>query len=574
MIFGKFSFTGTGIGRIYTSPNTQIFADGYLSLTTIYPEKLSHKNRIHEVDGRHVLHVFGELILPSGINLNTEAQAKEFIEGSIHNESEYLTKCRGVFCIVLYDNLTRTLKLITDGFGNLAMHYYYTDGLLSFSTDLGKLTSMIESVTLNNDAIFEYLGFGQPLAGKTYYTGVQRVDRATILECDRDGISFRSYHKFTYNTSNKRDIAAILSLLEEEVLSSVNSIPNTPSTEASLSGGFDSRITAAALIKLGKKDITFYTHGREGSHDIRIASQIAERFGYRHRKLLFDSPFFDSLYQNFESTVSDSFGAFDIRSSPVTASWKTLPLNVIRSVDSHGGPILRRQILKAKAFTSKRYPNAAAFMLAHIHSPLLTSGCLNQDVEQGAKRRSLLSLEEIFATLPQDLGNAIDTFYLDQMCAHRYSVAANMQMEHGLLSHPLLTPKTAELLFAIPSEYRAKNIIPIYLIRSFTPELTRIPLDNAGFRVPYRGYRWLRYFPHAAERLFKAKLRKPIFFPSDIINTNIRALEDIILSSPNDYMNSRGIEAILAEHRSGKDRSELLIAITSASILLRSLRVT
>lgn len=571
MTFGKFTFKGTGAEQTPPSANVRTFADEHLSLTTIYPEKLSYANRILGVNGRYILHVFGEIILPSGTLLDNDVSAKQFIEGIIRNQSEYLTKCRGVFCLVFYDNIRKTFKLISDTFGNLAMHYHYTDRTLSFSTDLGKLTSMIESVTLNNDVILEYLGFGQPLGEKTFFTRVQRLDRATILEYDEEGINIRSYHRFSYPTAGNKEIPAILSALEEEVLSSVDSIPNNQSTEVSLSGGFDSRITAAALIKLGKKDITFYTHGREDSHDVIIASEIAQRFGYRHRKLLFDDSFFATLHEYFESTVSKNFGSFDIRSSPVMASWMTLPSEVRHSVDSHGGPLLRRQILKAKAFTSKGYQSPAVFMLAHIHSPLLTSGCLHQDVEQEANRKSLASLEETFVILPQDLGNAIDSFYLNQMCAHRYSVAANLQMDHTLLSHPLLTSKIADLLFMIPSESRATNIIPRHLISSFAPQLTKIPLDNAGFYVPYRWYRWLRYFPHVAERLFRSKLRKPIFFPSDIINTNFKALQDIILSCPNDYLNQQKVEAILTEHSSGKDKSELLIAIASASILLRSL---
>jgi hypothetical protein len=574
MIFGKLSFKGSDTEQTQPSANARTFADGYVSLTTSYPEKLSHINRIHEVDGRFALHVFGEVILPSDTALRNEVSAGEFIDGITRNESEYLGKCKGVFCIVFYDNMTRTLKLITDVFGNLSMHYHYSDETLYFSTDLDKLRSMVGQVSVNTDSIYEYLGFGQPLSGKSFFSGIQRINRSSILKCDRDGITVEKYHAFEYISSDKKEIPAILSKLEEEVLSSVSSITNAPSTEVSLSGGFDSRITAAAFIKLGKKDITFYTHGREDSHDIQIASQIAKRFGYRHRKLLFDTPFFESLYENFVSTVGNSFGAFDIRSSPVTASWKTLPKEVTHVVDSHGGPLLRRQILKAKAFTSKGYQNAAAFVFAYIHSPLLDSGCLNKDIEQEARRCSLVSLEEIFAILPQDLGNAIDTFYLDQMCTHRYSVGANMQLNNAVLSHPLLTSTVADLLFKIPSKYRAKNIIPRHLIHSFAPELTKIPLDNSGFYVPYSGYRLLRYFPHVAERLFKSKLRKPIFFPSDIINANFESFTEIILSSPNDYLNKQCVEAILAEHKSGKDRSELLIAITSASILLRTLKMS
>jgi hypothetical protein len=571
MIFGKFSYKGTSLEQAQALPNAGTFADGYLSLTSTYPNKLSDKNVVFEVDSRFVVHVYGELILPGGAFLNSEASARQFIDGIARNESEYLAKCKGVFCIILYDRANRYLKLITDVFGNLAMHYHYTDQTLCFSADLGKLRSIIGPASIYNDALLEYLGFGQPLGGKTYFCGVQRLGRATILECDTNGPGFKQYHRFTYLTSDKNEIPGILSTLEEEVLSSLDTFPNSPTTEVSLSGGFDSRITASALIKLQKKDITFYTHGREDSHDIIIASEIAQRFGYHHRKLLFDASFFASLHENFENTVAGSFGSFDIRSSPVTASWMKLPSQVRHSVDSHGGPLLRRQILKAKAFTSKKYPGAANFVLAHIHSPLLTSGCLNHDVEQEARQRSLSSLEKIFGKLPSDLGNAIDTFYLDQMCAHRYSVAANLQMNYALLSHPLLTTRIAELVFSLPSEERAKNIVPKHLIRSFAPELTNVPLDNAGFRVGYSGYRWRRYIPHLAEKTLKMKNRKPIFFPSDIINANFGVLEDIVLSSPNDYLHTQRIEAILTEHKSGKDRSELLIAIVSASILIRSL---
>lgn len=62
-----------------------------------------------------------------------------------------------------------------------------------------------------------------------------------------------------------------------------------------LSGGYDSRLILSLLIQCEHPDILCYTYGRTDSHEMEIASAVAEKLGVRHERILYDQEVF-SMY--------------------------------------------------------------------------------------------------------------------------------------------------------------------------------------------------------------------------------------------------------------------------------------
>jgi hypothetical protein len=219
-----------------------------------------------------------------------------------------------------------------------------------------------------------------------------------------------------------------------------------------------------------------------------------------------------------------------------------------------------------------------------MHSPLLDSDLIREEIRTEAKEVVKRSLRNYFDALPSEpeTGDKIDLFYVNELCANRFSVAGNEQIWHIGLVHPLLSPAIWELLLSLPSEYRATNSVYKYLLHSFAPKLERVPLDNSGFKVPYQGYRVLRYFPQGLERILqkiplgkKYSLRKSIYAGDDIVKHNLPAIQEILLSNDgraNMYFHNDNIEKSLKKiSENNRGFPQHLLSVISAKLLLRSL---
>lgn len=62
-----------------------------------------------------------------------------------------------------------------------------------------------------------------------------------------------------------------------------------------LSGGYDSRLMLSLLVQSNHLDILCYTYGRKDSHEMEIASKVAEKLGLRHENIFYDKDTF-SVY--------------------------------------------------------------------------------------------------------------------------------------------------------------------------------------------------------------------------------------------------------------------------------------
>lgn len=460
---------------------------------------------LRSMDSAYTIAISGELFVPSGDILTQENFSTAFVPPFLENADSFLARCEGSYVFALFNGKARRLHLVTDPFGNLALHYHYAHDSICFSTMGGHVAQACHVAGRNEQAVQEYVAFGQALSGKTLYEGVHRLGVASHLQFSRTELSIHRYSTPSFETRSKSDYPEILSAIRDRVLYNVAiRTCGNGRVRSGLSGGFDSRVVLAALHHLERKNVELFTLGLPDCTDLRIASRLAVITGFPHSVFRFDEEFISGLRAYWEQTVVQSEGGLGIESSPQFAVWKQLEAHGIRHLDGHGGPIYRRQILKASIHTAHRYPSMADCVFDRMKSPLVRSGVLEKTFCAEAESQTRRALGEYFNALPEVLtaGDRIDRFYIEQQCAHHYALAGNTEMQFTGLSHPLLSARVWELISQLGDSFRATNAVHRYLIHAFSPALEAVPLDNNGFTVPYRGYELLRYLPQAYERYF------------------------------------------------------------------------
>ncbi len=509
--------------------------------------------------------VCGELFLPSGEEISHDNFESEFLRLFEQHDKDLFLDCDGSFVVAFYDGKTKSLHLISDPFGNFALHYASTENGFLFSSQQHAIAEALGNKEFTDEALAEYISLGQRLEGRTFYRNIFRLRPASILTVDQSGSSrLHRYYKTDYGQHG--DTKEQLRIIEEALLHAMDIRIRRPDIAFGLSGGLDSRISLATIKRLGKEgQITAVTHGIKDSFDMRIAARLAEKCAMPRYQLIFDDEFFADLPNHWKEVILLTEGGLGIESTFAIASWKKQSEKFGISMESHGGPLYRRQILKAREHTIERAKNFPAALFGFVSTALGNSDLIKPDLADHARKAGMHAIEEYFSSDANRIntGDNIDRYYLEQMSANRYSLSANAQIQFIGLSHPLLSLKAFDAATKIPESERRGNVVYTYLLNRFAPELKNVWVDNSGYAVPYYGYRSLRYVPPLLEMIMRNlpgfsrrfSLRRPATSERTMSQKNFEALKELLLQ-PDPRMNSifirSNIEKAFADLRSGK----------------------
>jgi hypothetical protein len=207
----------------------------------------------------------------------------------------------------------------------------------------------------------------------------------------------------------------------------------------------------------------------------------------------------------FETIIAESEGALGIEGIMTVAAWDWQKNKFSSVLDGHGGQIWRRTILKVKQKQIEREGNIAEGVRKYFTSQHKRSSFLLPEVSADSERLTRKALQQYFSSLGTKIGvgDQIDRFFIDQVCNNKYSQAGGVEMGYVRLVHPLLNQKAAEYLSRIPDDFRAKNAVYVYLIKSLYPELAKFPVEMSGHRVGFNGFWWKRYIPLVLHRYAK-----------------------------------------------------------------------
>jgi len=157
----------------------------------------------------------------------------------------------GDFAIAYWDDITRKLYLIRDHFGKKPLYYAFFNDFFFFNSSINGIQNLIKNKTINNNALTNYLVYGNMFGENTIFKDIKQLKPGNILIWDSctGKIKYDQFFNFrgeimqeSYLNKNYHQTTEILSETLKSVVSShlCSDVP----LSLLLSSGIDSKVVA------------------------------------------------------------------------------------------------------------------------------------------------------------------------------------------------------------------------------------------------------------------------------------------------------------------------------------------
>jgi asparagine synthase (glutamine-hydrolysing) len=208
-------------------------------------------------------------------------------------ESDFVSRLRGMFAFAIYDTRKSKLLLARDRFGIKPLFYALGKDWLAFASELRALLALPHIDTRpDSQAIYDFTALSYIPAPETFYKGIRALEPGNVLEAQlgADGISYRirQYHVWSLGPAREMTLHRAVDRAEELITSAVEAqLESDVPLGALLSGGIDSSLTSLAAQKaLSGQLRTFNVQFPDKQYDESWAATIvAKQIGSRHEML-------------------------------------------------------------------------------------------------------------------------------------------------------------------------------------------------------------------------------------------------------------------------------------------------
>ncbi|NEV92728.1 asparagine synthase (glutamine-hydrolyzing) [Psychroflexus sp. YR1-1] len=449
---------------------------------------------------------------------------------------EYGTACftmlNGMFALAIYDNKDDLLYLCRDRFGIKPLYFYKDKDKLLFSSEIKAIKAYENlNLSLNYQALSEYLWFGNPLGNLTFYEQIEEVNSGTYIIIGINTFVEKKY--FDINSIKENDLTEnqiinrVSSLLEESVKSQL--ISDVP-VGVFLSGGIDSSAITAFASKHYKGKLKTYSIGFDydkGINELPLAKKIAEKFETEHHEIQIsgndlisvieslveshDEPFADAadipLYLISEKLKGEVkvvlqgdggdefFGGYS-RYNTLSSSKKWNKFSFISSLISltktENTKLLRLKRFLEAISDKKQYKRNALLLTMESKSSnpfLVLSSRIKEKV---LDKDPFKKYQEVYSQYPKEKNSVQALFYTDAQIILKdtffekvdKSVMAN-SMEVRV---PFIDNNLTDFMLSVPSSLKTKNGEQKYILkkalRGIVPDEV-LDGKKKGFGVPY-----------------------------------------------------------------------------------------
>ena len=173
----------------------------------------------------------------------------------------------------------------TDPVG-LSAVYFASRARESAVSSSSRLLAAILECQLDEDALSAFAVLGAYPGTDTAFRGVRRLGGGEYVRLDRRGVFLEEYSGLAIPHQANQDLAGSVRDGVTAVCTAVEAcVTAYPDASIELSGGLDSRIILAALMRAGHKPAEAVTLGKETDPDVVIAAEIARRAGIGPRRI-------------------------------------------------------------------------------------------------------------------------------------------------------------------------------------------------------------------------------------------------------------------------------------------------
>lgn len=407
---------------------------------------------------------------------------EELFEAVLDRPTETLPRLDGPFLLAVVDADRSRACVATDKVASRPGYYAAADGF-RFASELTPLLPSLDEPTVDVDAVGDLLSFGFVVGERTVVEGVRNLPPATCAIFDGEAVRTERYwYPEPRPTSG--------SYAEEWVDRHDRAIDRLSDGVDGrlglwLSGGIDSRATAASL-RRATREFTTFTYEAEAD----VAKRVADALGVEHRT--FGPP--DG--EEFVRGVRRSVGVLD-----AMQAWSYAPamgfmydeLADAADVVMEGGTFLGEDLWTSSL---REPPVDAVYDRQHPRPPDEVAGLLDADADYDP-RATVRS--EVDACRGTDRRRALDTirrFYaythMRSNTIQRSQVGTRVVADGRFLEHVLSMPDELRMGTLPFTDGRLPTGIPrikLDVLREYGGGLDRIPYERTG--VSPARHRWL-----------------------------------------------------------------------------------
>jgi asparagine synthase (glutamine-hydrolysing) len=234
-------------------------------------------------DGVHVL-LSGNWAQPKGMpQTSADNPARAALWGYRNRGTALLSNAAGSYALVILDTVRRRSLLAIDRTGIRPLAYGFgPDGRLAFGESALDVATLLGSVRLERQALFDYLHFHMVPSPGTVFSGVSKLEPGCLMEWVDGQVHVRRHWQPDF-TRREPDSPALREELRDTLLDSVRSFADEPRTGAFLSGGLDSSTVVGMFAKARGGPVDSFSVGfdAEGYDERQFARIAVAAYGAR-----------------------------------------------------------------------------------------------------------------------------------------------------------------------------------------------------------------------------------------------------------------------------------------------------
>lgn len=459
---------------------------------------------------------------------------------------EAIKQWRGMFAIVIYDEVKNEFVCIRDRAGVKPFNYYWKDGLFLFGSELKSLIAHTSfEKKINKNALGSFLQYGYVSYPYSIYEDTYKLAPGHILKLNLDSkqIDIRKYwNVYDYYNKPKLDISLPDAIDEtEKILAEsfqLRMVADVP-VGVFLSGGYDSTCVTTLLQKQSTERIKTFTIGTTDQklNEAPYAKEIAAYIGTDHTEYYctpqealeiipdlpyyYDEPFADSsaiptilvsrlarekvtvaLSADAGDEVFAGYNRYDYLSrysnklSSIPKPIRKLAVGAMESISSGKIPYFRNRnnfhsrYDKLKNLLNDPSPSELLKNLSQVFNTNELRGILNYTPDELSTNHNSKELKkEFYDSLSFMMAIDYETYMVDDILQKVDRATMSVSLEGR---EPFLDQKIIEWAARLPSEYKYNKGIKKYILKEIVHR--HIPKSlmerpKMGFGIPVE--KWL-----------------------------------------------------------------------------------